>query len=78
MAMVLSSEADSSFERVGKCSAVMLDEWWRRVPSSRFLGFSKIEFGPRDGRDGRPWLVEGGEAERLKTLIFSSEPPVAR
>jgi hypothetical protein len=52
-AMVLSSAALRSFERVGKCSAVICAECSRIVPSSLFLGFSEMWFLPREGMVGR-------------------------
>jgi len=52
MAMVLSSDADINFDRVGKYNALMLEEWWRREPISRFLGFSITVFPAKFGRAG--------------------------
>jgi hypothetical protein len=52
MEMVLSSEPASNFDLVGKCSVVMFDECWRRVPNSRFLGFSEMGLLPNEGREG--------------------------
>jgi hypothetical protein len=78
-AMVLSSLADSSFPRVGKASCVTVLLWCRRVPSSRFSGFSRMGRGATE--DNILWpsavLVDGGCAERLYTLMRSSVAPVA-
>ena len=77
-AIVLSSEPERSFERVGKCNAVMCAECWRRVPSSLFRRFSEMVFLPSEGMGGSFSFWETGEADRLKTLTFSSEPPDAK
>lgn len=55
----------------------MLDECWSSVPSSLFLGFSEMVLFPSVGI-GILSLSETGDAARLYTLIFSSDPPVAR
>jgi hypothetical protein len=65
MAIELSSDDDSNFDRVGKCSDVMVEEWWSREPISRFSGFSVILFPDRDGTDGILWVSIGGRADKL-------------
>jgi len=76
IATVLSSAAEKSLPFVGKCSLVTAREWWSRVPSSRFLGFSTMAVLERAGTLCRDF-VPGGVADMLYRFIRSSEPPVA-
>lgn len=77
MAIVLSSAALRSFARVGKYRAVMLEEWWRREPSSLFLEFSVIEIPVRLGILAAIFDGAGGAVEREYRLMRSSVAPVA-
>ena len=76
--IVLSSAADSNLDLDGKYSAVILDEWWRRVPISRFFGFSRILFPAKVETEGYRSLTIGGAMEIEYIFIRSSEPPVAK
>lgn len=58
MEMVLSAAAEMSFERLGKFSAVRLEEWCNREPSSRLRGFSAMLVPARVGSEGV--LLRGG------------------
>lgn len=78
IAMVLSSLPESNFEREGKCNAVTFEECDSSAPNSRFRGFSDTFVSPRVGIWGIEALAGIEEEERLKTLTFSSDPPVAR
>ena len=77
MAMVLSSAALRSFALVGKCNAVMLDEWWSKDPNSLFLAFSVMEVPCRLGNLSFEDEGAGGHSDSEKTLMRSSVLPVA-
>ena len=63
--MVLSSAPARSLERVGKCRVDILEEWWSKEPSLRFLGFSRILLPAKVGIDGDFSYTTGGDADKL-------------